>query len=112
MVMTATCMLTGCVTHHSSEQQESESYTNGRVSETAIYSLKVLKKRMSACFSQYAIIIKKNDDLSVEFKAVDQHVSYHSLAPDLSSYMQICAGESYVGTDSDKGIISISSRGV
>ncbi|EMF0717723.1 hypothetical protein V2E67_001895 [Citrobacter freundii] len=112
MAMMVTYLLNGCVTHYSTEPQESEGFTNDRVSEKAKYSLKILKKRMSACFTQYAIATKKNDDLDVEFKAVNHHVSYRSSAPDLSIYMQMCAGESYLGEDSDNGIITISSRGV
>lgn len=112
LILTVPWLLSACVTHYSTEPQESEVLAADRLSDTTKYSLETLKKRMSACAIQYAIAAKKNDDLHVEFKADKQRVSYHSATPDLTDYMNICAGEFYIGNDRDKGIISISSKGV
>ncbi|POT59512.1 hypothetical protein C3432_01965 [Citrobacter amalonaticus] len=105
-------LLSSCVTHYNTEPQTEGTLSSGTSSELAKPQLKALKKKMSACVTQYAIAVEKSDNLSVSFNADKQQVSYQSTDADLAAYMKICAGEFYAGKDRDTGSISVSSKGV
>ena len=109
MLMTL-IMLNGCVTHYRTEPQNESELLSAVSTQSDRPQLKVLQKRMSACIAQYVISSAVNDNLTVDYRAENQKVSYHSTNAELATYISVCAGSEYSGKDKDSGTITISGK--
>lgn len=110
IVMSGILTLSGCVTVHKTVEPTDAEFSPVALQDIAQPTLKVVKKRMSACVSQFAIATEKTNDLRIDFNAENQRIVYKSPQSELVNYMQVCAGERYAGEDKDQGHITISSN--
>ncbi|WP_230350793.1 hypothetical protein [Lelliottia sp. WAP21] len=97
--------------HHNSEPQSEDKYLSTMPANYDKPPLKTLKKRMSACVTQYAIATENTHPLQVDYQAEHEQVAYYTSNAELQTYMKVCAGENYKGNDKDKGTLSLSMQG-